>query len=346
VNDSSPPTSANTHTQFTLAELAQRFQLECKAAPETIISGVAPLHRATPGQLSFLAQAKYRSALASTKASAVIMDASSAAEWPGPALIAANPYAEFARIAALFEYQNQYETGIHPSASVHPTARIGQHCQIAAGAVIGSHTQVGDHCIIGPNCVLEDHVHIGTYTRLVGSVTIAHHVNIGSHCLLHPGVVIGADGFGQAWRGERWQKVPQLGSVQIGDQVEIGANTTIDRGALDDTIIEDGVRIDNLVQIAHNVRIGAHTAIAACVGIAGSAVIGRYCLIGGAAAVLGHIELCDRVIVQGMSSITHSIDKPGEYGSAVAAQDARTWRRNLVRLRNLDKTLRELLRGK
>jgi len=346
VNDPTSPTHRSAGTHYSLAEIAEQFQLECQAPPETLITGVAPLHRATAGQLSFLAQAKYRSALNESQASAVIMDASTAAQWDGPALIAANPYAEFARIAALFEYRNTCAQGIHPNATVNPSATIDASCQIAAGAVIGAQARIAAGCSIGPNCVIEDYAEIGPNTRLVASVHIAHHVQVGRDGLIHPGVVIGADGFGQAWRGEQWQKVPQLGSVRIGDSVEIGANTTIDRGALDDTVIEDGVRIDNLVQIAHNVRIGAHTAIAACVGIAGSAVIGRYCLIGGAAAILGHIKLCDRVIVQGMSSITHSIDEPGEYGSAVAAQDARTWRRNLVRLRNLDKTLRELIRGK
>lgn len=335
-----------------LAELAGQFGLSLRPAreqnPEQFaqqqISAVAPLYRAGPGELSFLAHSRHRDKLSQSQASAVIINAETAQEWPGPALVSANPSADFARIAALFEQRPDYPPGIHPTASVHPSATIASDCRIAAGVVIGAQVEIASGCTIGPLCVIEDHARIGPDTHLVARVSVCHHVQVGARCLIHPGVVLGADGFGQAWQQDHWIKVPQLGRVLIGNDVEIGANTTIDRGALDDTIIGDGVRIDNLVQIAHNVRVGAHTAIAACVGIAGSAVIGRYCLIGGAAAILGHIHICDRVVVQGMSSITHSIDTPGEYGSAVAAQEAKLWRRNLARLRHLDKTLRELIR--
>lgn len=331
---------------YSLGELATHCQLTFHGSADIEIRGVAPLGRAQPGQLGFLAQSRHRPALADCQASALILSQGDLEAWQGAALISNNPLADFARIATLFEYRPQIPDGVHRLAHVDPTAELGAHVCIGPGASIGAHAKIADHCVIGPGCVIEDHVQVGQHSRLMARVYLGHHTQVGQHCLLHPGTVIGADGFGQAWAKDHWVKIPQLGRVVIGDHVEVGANTSIDRGALDDTVIEDGVRIDNLVQIAHNVRIGAHTAIAACVGIAGSAIIGRYCLIGGAASILGHIQICDRVVVQGMSSITHSIDEPGEYGSAVAAQDARTWRKNLARLRNLDKTIRELIRHK
>lgn len=327
-----------------LEQLAKHLGLPWRGRGDAKIIGVAPLSRATTVDLSFLASPRHRKELPNCTAAAIILDQAEAAHWPGNALFSAHPYADYARAAALFEQLPGYPQGVHPKAHVEATARIDDGVSIAAGAYIGAGVHIGAGSLIGPGCVLEENTRIGAHCRLVANVTLCHQSIVGQRVLVHPGVVIGGDGFGQAWQGSHWVKVPQLGRVLIGDDCEIGANTTIDRGALDDTILEHDVRVDNLVQIAHNVRIGAHTAIAACVGIAGSAIIGRHCLIAGAAAINGHIHICDNVIVQGMSSITHSINEPGEYGSAVAAQDARTWRRNLARLRNLDKTLRNLTR--
>ncbi|GAB4181622.1 MAG: UDP-3-O-(3-hydroxymyristoyl)glucosamine N-acyltransferase [Wenzhouxiangellaceae bacterium] len=328
---------------FHLSELAERFDLPRHGDSDPLITAVAPLHRATEGDLGFVTGARHRKQLKSCQASALIIEGEVLEQWPGCALLSTNPSADFARIAALFEQLPDYAQGVAAGASVAASATVHPSARIAAGVAIGAGAVIDEAVTIGPGCVIEAGSHIGAGSRLVANVFIGHDCVVGQRALIHPGAVIGADGFGQAWQGEHWVKIPQLGRVVIGDDCEIGANTTIDRGALDDTVLENDVRIDNQVQIAHNVRVGAHTAIAACVGIAGSARIGRYCLIAGAAAINGHIEICDRVVIQGMSSITRSIDKPGEYGSAVAAQEAQRWRRNLARLRNLDSTLRQLI---
>jgi UDP-3-O-[3-hydroxymyristoyl] glucosamine N-acyltransferase len=313
----------------------------CDAA--TVVAGVAPLHRAEPGQLSFLTHPRYRSYLATTRATAVILAPEDARDCPAPAVVAANPHVAYARAAMLFEPQVEARRGIHPTAWVSPTAHvaadswIGPHCSVEAGAAIESGVLVGPGCVIGEQAV------IGENSRLVARVTICHRVRLGRRVLAHPGAVIGSDGFGLALDGEgRWLKVPQLGSVRIGDDVEIGANTTIDRGALEDTVIEDGVKLDNQIQIAHNVRIGAHSALAGCVGVAGSARIGRHCMVGGGVGIAGHLEIADRVQVTGMSLVAQSIAEPGIYSSGLTVEPNRLWNKISARLRRLDELFRRL----
>ena len=313
----------------------------CDAA--TVVTGVAPLNRAEPGQLSFLTHSRYRPFLAVTRASAVILSIEDAKDCPAPALVADNPQVAYARVAALFEPVSKVKPGIHPTAWVSPSARIapdawiGPHCTVEAGAAIESGV------FVGPNCVVGEQSALGENTRLVAQVTICHRVRLGRRVLVHPGAVIGSDGFGLALdSGGRWLKIPQLGSVSIGDDVEIGANTTIDRGALEDTVIEDGVKLDNQIQVAHNVRIGAHSALAGCVGIAGSARIGRHCMLGGGVGIAGHLEIADRVQITGMSLVTQSITEPGTYSSGLAVEPNRIWNKISARLRRLDEVFRRL----
>lgn len=324
----------------TLGELATRFALDLRGDEGRTILGVATLTGAGPEHLGFLANPRYRSQLHSTRAGAIVLRAEDTGEWPGACLIAADPYVAFARIAALFERVPAATPGVHASAvvaasaQVDPGASIGPFCVIEEAAVIGAGAQIGPHCVVGTRCT------VGAQSRLVARVTLVQDVALGKRVLIHPGAVIGADGFGLAFvRAEptaHWIKVPQLGSVRIGDDCEIGANTTIDRGALGDTVLEADVRLDNQIQIAHNVTIGAHTAIAGCAAVAGSASIGRYCLIGGSAGILGHLSVADRVTVTAMSLVTHSIREPGEYSSGTPIQTNRLWRRNAARFKHLD----------
>jgi len=327
-------------TTLALGDIATRFGLELRGDPATPIDGVGTLADAKPGQLGFLANPRYRAQLASTHASAIVLRAGDADECKAAALIAGDPYVAFARIAALFEPAPAAEPGVHPSASIAPGARIaasasvGPFCVVAANAIVGESALLGPHCIVGRGCT------IGASSRLVARVTLVQDVTIGQRVLIHPGVVIGADGFGIAFEHDQWVKVPQLGGVRVGDDCEIGANTTIDRGALGDTVLEEDVRLDNQIQIAHNVSIGAHTAMAGCSAVAGSARIGRYCLIGGGAGILGHLDIADRVTVTAMSLVTHSIRQAGEYSSGTPIQENRQWRRNAARFKHLDDFVR------
>ena len=327
---------------LSLGEIAQRFQLLLRGSDDAVITGVATLTAAGAGQLAFLANPRYRCELATTHAGAVLLREADAADCPVPCLVATDPYASFVRIAALFEPQREITAGVHPStaidasasvdaaASIGPFVSIGARSRIAAGAVIGAGCAIGEDCVVGEDC------------ELVARVTLVRRVRLGRRVVVHPGAVLGADGFGLVMEDGHWQKVPQLGGVVIGDDCEIGANTSIDRGALGDTVLEEDVRLDNQIQIAHNVHIGAHTAMAGCVGVAGSAKIGRYCLIGGAAGIGGHLEICDHVTVTAMSMVLNSIDTPGEYSSGITLQDHRTWRRNVARFKHLDELARKL----
>jgi len=330
-------------TGHTLAELAERHGLVLAGDGGLRIDGVATLAAAGPTQLGFLANPRYRPQLQTTQAGAVVMGEADAVDSPVPALVSRNPYADFARIAALFDIRPATEPGIHATAAVaadavvDPLAHVGAHCSIGArsrieaGAVLGPGTVIGHDCVVGPQC------------RLVARVTLVERVRLGARVLVHPGAVLGADGFGLAMDQGRWLKVPQLGGVRVGDDCEIGANTCIDRGALGDTVLEEDVRLDNLIQVAHNVHIGAHSAVAGCAGIAGSTRIGRYCLIGGAAGIVGHIEICDKVTITGGSRVTHSIKEPGEYSSGTALQPHGEWRKNAARFNRLDQLVRSLL---
>jgi len=330
--------------QVTLAELAERFGCVLHGPAERTVSTVGTLTAAGPDAIAFLANPAYAGALAATRAGAVILDERHRAACPVPCLVTKSPYATYARIAALLHPPPPPVPGVHPSAVVASDAIVAPTAEIAAHAVVGARSEIGDGAVIGPGCTIGADVEIGAHTRLVARVTVLDGVRIGSRCVLQPGAVIGADGFGFAedFANGGWVKVPQVGTVVIGDDVEIGANTTIDRGAIDDTVIEDGVKIDNLVQIAHNVRIGAHTAMAGQSGIAGSARIGKRCMIGGGVGIVGHISVCDDVVLLARSLVTQSIDQPGLYGGALPADDAARWRRNAARFRQLDELARRV----
>ena len=327
---------------YSLRDIAEELGAQVHGDENCRIDRVATLADAEPGGISFLANRRYRSQLLTTRASAVILEAEFLSSCPVSALVVSNPYLGYARVAALLAPEQPVPAGIHPSAYVSDRATVDASACIGPQAVVENQASVGARSHIGPGCVIGRGATIGDDCTLKANVTICHHVRIGDRALLHPGVVIGADGFGIANNGGVWVKVPQLGAVVIADDVEVGANTTIDRGALGDTVIEEGVKLDNLIQIGHNVRIGAHTAIAAGVAIGGSATIGKRCTIGGAASVAGHLELADDVHLTATSAVSKSISEPGLYSSGMPIQDNRTWRKNIVRLRQLDEMAKRL----
>ena len=327
---------------YSLAELAQRFGLDLRGDGGTRIHGVGTLAGAGAGQLSFLANPRYRRELAGTRASAVVLSESDADACPASCLVARSPYSAFARVAALFDPAPVIEPGIHASAVLSPEARVDPGAQVGPHAVIGARSTVAAGTLVGPGCVVGEDCAIGPDCVLVARVTLVARVQLGARVRIHPGAVLGADGFGLAMDAGRWLKVPQLGGVQVGDDCEIGANTCIDRGAIEDTVLGEDVRLDNQIQVGHNVHIGDHTAIAGCTAIAGSARIGRYCLIGGGVGIVGHLEICDQVTVTAMSLVTQSIAEPGEYSSGMPVQDSRAWRRNGARFRQLDELARKI----
>lgn len=327
---------------FTAGELAERFALELRGDAAASVTGVATLANAGHGQLAFLSNPHYRSQLADSAASIVVLRADAADAAPGTALIARDPYTAFAKIAALFEPRSAQPAGIHPGAAIDPSASVSPQAHVGPFVSIGARSVVEAGASIGPGCVIGEDCTVGEGCELIARVTLVTRVTLGRRVRIHPGAVLGADGFGLAMDAGHWIKVPQLGGVRIGDDGEIGANTCIDRGAIEDTELAEDVRLDNLIQIGHNVRIGAHTAIAGCAAVAGSAKIGRYCLIGGAAGVVGHLEICDKVTVTAMSLVTHSIHEPGEYSSGTPLSDNRTWRRNAARFRQLDTLARRV----
>jgi len=320
----------------TAGALAERFGLALRGDPDTVVEGVATLASAGPAQLSFLANPRYRSQLASSRAGVVVLREGDAGAWPGTALVADDPYAAFARVSALFAPVAAATPGIHPSAVVDPSATVDPAASIGPFTTIGARSRVDAGAVVGPGCVVGEDCVVGEGCELVARVTLVVRVRLGRRVRIHPGAVLGADGFGLAMEGGRWLKVPQHGGVVVGDDCEIGANTCIDRGALDDTVLEEDVRLDNLIQVGHNVHIGAHTAMAGCVAVAGSARVGRYCLVGGGAGIVGHVEVCDRVVVTAMSLVTRSIREPGEYSSGTPLMDNRSWRRSAARFKQLD----------
>jgi UDP-3-O-[3-hydroxymyristoyl] glucosamine N-acyltransferase len=321
-----------------LCELAELYNLRLEGDGDTLIDGVGSLSGATGSQLSFLSNPAYRAQLKTTRAAAVIVSAKDAQDCPVNTLIATNPYVSYAKIAQRFDPRRPPVPGLHPSASIDPTARIGRDVYIGANAVIGPACEIADACSVGPGCVLLADCQLGSGSKLVANVTLCEGVRIGRRTIIHPGAVIGSDGFGLAFDQDHWVKIPQLGSVRIGDDCEIGANTSIDRGAIGDTIIEDDVRLDNQIQIGHNVHIGAHTAMAGMVGISGSTRIGKYCMFGGSSGTVGHIQVADRTTVQAQSVVTKSIKQPGTtWSSAMPAQPLREWNRSIAHLRKLEK---------
>ncbi|WP_116812924.1 UDP-3-O-(3-hydroxymyristoyl)glucosamine N-acyltransferase [Steroidobacter cummioxidans] len=329
---------------LSLGELAVRFGCILKGDPDLRVSRVAALERADASSVAFLANPRYRRHLQQTQAGVVVIDPKLADACPVNALLAKNPYATYARIAALLYPPPAAPPGRHATAAVEDSAQIDASASIGPHAVIGARVKIGARTVIGPGCVVMDDVTIGADTRLTANVTLCHGVSIGDRCLFHPSVVIGADGFGLAPDQGEWLKVPQVGTVRIGNDVEIGASTTIDRGAMDDTVIGDGVKMDNQIQIGHNVRIGDHTAIAGCAGISGSAVIGKRCMIGGMVGVAGHLTICDDVMVTGKSFVNSSIRKPGYYSSGIPVDETTRFRKNAARFHHLDEFVREVRR--
>lgn len=321
----------------TLGELAVRFGLELRGDPDLRVGSVATLQDARAGTVSFLANPKYRKFLAATGATAVVVDARSAAGAPCAVLVAPNPYVAYARIAQVLHPVPVAVPGCHPSAVIDPTARVAPSAHVAALAYIGPGAVIGERVFIGPGCVVEADSVVGDDTRLVARVTLGTRVRLGRRVILHPGVVVGGDGFGLAPDPAGWVKVPQVGGVVIGDDCEVGANTTIDRGAIEDTVLEEDVRLDNQIQVGHNVRIGAHTAIAACSGISGSTTIGKRCIIGGMVGFVGHLSVADGTIVTGLTMVSHSIHTGGVYSSGLPAEEGAKWRRTVAHLKRIDR---------
>jgi UDP-3-O-[3-hydroxymyristoyl] glucosamine N-acyltransferase len=324
-----------------LAEIAAHVGGDVLGDGESLIRQVAPLSTAMPGEISFLANPKYRKQLDNTQASAVIVSPKVAAELSEQALgqfsalVAANPYATYARVAALLNPVAQAVAGIPVSAMVHETASVAASASIGPGVVIGQAVVVGEKAVIGANTVLGDGVTVGANSFIYPNVTLYAGVSLGQRVIVHSGTVIGADGFGFAPSAEGWIKIPQIGGVQIGDDVEIGANTTIDRGALADTVIGNGCKLDNQIQIGHNCVIGEHTVIAGCVGVAGSTQIGSWCAIGGAAMILGHLQIADRCEISPGTMVMKSITQPGKYTALMPLDTHENWLSNASQLRHL-----------
>ncbi len=327
-----------------IRDLADQLGLSLDGDGCAIVSKVAPLDRADQSSLCFFADRKFRATLASTRAGAVILAPEYREGCPAPALLTDNPYLAYARAAALLHPKPVPPTGVHPSAVVAADARVHSSASVGPLCVIESGVEIGPGSTLGAGCVIQSDCRIGADCELVAHVTICRGSRLGDRVLIHPGAVIGRDGFGFARDGERWVRIPQLGIVRLGNDVEIGAGSAVDRGTLDDTVIHDGVKIDNLVQIGHNVRIGEHTAMAACSGISGSTRIGRNCTIAGAVGMAGHLEIADNVHFTGMAMVTRSVAKPGVYSSGIPAMTNSDWRRNAARFRHLDTIAKRLNR--
>jgi len=327
---------------FTLGDIAKISGAELNGDPGLTISKVSPLQNAEAGDLSFLANRRHIKYLESTRATAVILAAEHRDRCPVAALVCEDPYLAFARTLRHIRPEPGFTPGVHP------TAVTGEDCSIDDTAFIGAHAVIGQKCLVGPGsyvgpgCVLGDCVKIGRNTRLASNVSLSDDVEIRDNGILHPGVVVGADGFGIVKEEDRWLKIPQTGTVKVGNDVEIGANTTIDRGALQDTLIGEGVKLDNQIQVGHGVIIGDHTAIAGCVAIAGSVIIGKRCMIGGLSAISGHIEIADDVVITGMSAVSNSIGVAGIYSSGIPVTENARWRRNIARFKKLDDIARRL----
>jgi UDP-3-O-[3-hydroxymyristoyl] glucosamine N-acyltransferase len=325
---------------LTLREIVAKLGGEAVGEAAAPLTGVATLDSAGPADIAFLANPNYRGRLATTRAGAVILGPGDRDAGRMPRIVAENPYAYYARTVALFHPERKGTPGVHPTAQLAPGATVAASAEVGPYVVIGAGASVGDGAVIGAHCVLGDGVAVGADTRLHPRVTIYERCTLGARCIVHSGVVIGADGFGMAREAGRWLKIPQVGAVRIGDDVEIGANTAIDRGALDDTIVGDGVKLDNLIQVGHNCVIGAHTVIAGCTGISGSVTIGRDCLIGGGVGIVGHITICDGVTISGFSFVTKPITQPGTYTSGMPVMPHGAWLRNAAQLRHLDELAR------
>lgn len=321
---------------------AQGISAQFSGNDEHLISRVASLTEADESDITFLVNPRFKKDLSVTHAAAVIVTAENAAAVPMNAIVVENPHVAYAHVASWLYADDDFSPGVHSTSTVESTSTIHATALVAANCVIEAGALISAGCQIGPGCVIGKNVTVGEKTHLVANVTLCHGVQVGHRNILHPGVVIGADGFGLANDSGKWLKVPQVGSVILGDDVEVGANTTIDRGAIGDTVIGDGVKLDNLIQIGHNVQIGAHTAIAACTAVAGSAIIGKHCAIGGCVGIVGHLEIADNVTVTGMSHVSRGISKAGIYSSGTPLEENATWHRNFIRLKQLDDMARRL----
>ena len=319
-----------------IGELAVRFGCELRGDPGVMVERVATLAAADERSVAFLANPRYRRELAATRAGAVVLDAEAAGVCPAAALVCGNPHATYARIAAILHPTAAGPAGIDPSAVVSPRARVDPSAHVGALSVIGAGATVGARAFVGPQCLIGEGAVLGEDVRLVARVTVCRDVRIGERTVIQPGAVIGGDGFGFAQDQGRWIKVPQIGTVRVGCDVEIGANTTVDRGAIEDTVIEEGVKLDNLIQIGHNVRVGAHSALAACVGVSGSTTIGRRCMIAGQVGIAGHLTINDDVVITARTGISHSITAPGVYSGHIPHEVAATWRRLVARFKRLE----------
>ncbi len=327
---------------LTLGFLAQHLGAELRGDAHYQVESVATLAQAQSHQLSFLSNSKYQSYLASCVAGVVVLSPKDADAWQGNALIVRNPYLAYAKAATLLHPPIQSVEGIHPSAAIDSTAVLAPDVSIAAGVVIGAEVQIGSGSVIGANTVIERGVVLGQRCWIGPNVSILHHCVLGDEVMVESGTVIGSEGFGWAKDGERWVKVPQLGRVMIGDQVSIGANTCVDRGAIEDTVIESGVKLDNLIQISHNVTIGANTAMAGSSGVAGSTKVGQRCTIAGMAGVAGHLTIADDVHITAMTLVSHSLTEAGVYSGNLPVEDNAQWRKNVARFRQLDAMAKRL----
>lgn len=327
---------------YHLHELAELLNAELRGAADLQINGLGTLQHAGPDQLAFLANASYRKQLAETRAAAVLLRAEDAEGFAGNCLVVADPYLAYARLSHLFDRKPVASPGIHPSAVIADSAQIAATVSVGPGVVIEDEAVIGDNVVLGAHCFVGARSRIGKDGWLAPRVTLYHDVSIGERVVIQSGAVLGGEGFGFAKQDGEWLKIAQIGGVSVGDDVEIGANTTIDRGALDDTRIGNDVKLDNQIMIAHNVEVGDHTAMAACVGISGSTRIGRNCMLAGGVGLVGHIDICDNVFVTGMTMVTHSITEPGAYSSGTAMQPAGDWKKNAVRFRQLDDMARRI----
>ncbi len=330
--------------KISLGELAQKFDAEFHGNSNHQISAVATLDSAKSHHLSFLSNSKYTSLLETTKAGIVILSQENSKHFKGNQIIAKDPYVTFAKVAALFQKGKGQFREIHSNTVIAKSAVIGKNVHIGAYSIIGENTKIADETVLEARVSIGNNCRIGKNCLIKPNVVISDDCTLGENVILHPGCIIGADGFGLARDKDKWVKVPQLGAVVIGDDCEVGANTTIDRGTMDDTVLENDVHLDNQIQIAHNVKIGAHTVMAGCSAVAGSAKIGKNCLIGGGVGIIGHIEVCDNVTLQSMALVTRSIKKPGSYSSVSPLQETSDWRKSAVRIKQLDKIAKRLTR--
>lgn len=327
---------------YTLAEIAKTLGGTVIGDAAVRVSKVASLSLAVCGDIGFLNEVRYQRQLATCRASAIVLRSDDVHLTDLPRLVVPDPYAYYAKLAAMLSPPTIKTPGIAASAVIHASASIPSTCSVGALVVIGADVVLDEYVTIGSGCIIENGASIGAHSQLESNVTIGQNCSMGQHCHIYAGAVLGSDGFGYAHESNAWLKIPQLGRVRLGNHVDVGANTTIDRGALDDTVIEDGVKLDNLIQVGHNCRIGAHTAIAACVAIAGSTNIGKHCKIGGAAMILGHLEIVDGVTVSPGSMITRSLLKQDTYTAIMPFQSHQDWLNNAAQIRHLDKLAKKI----